>query len=172
MCLRLRRAGWRVIRLAHDMTLHDAQMTRFQQWWKRMVRSGHAYAEGAAMHGRSPDRFRVREVRSILFWTLLLPAFAIALAPFTFGVSLALLPLGYFILWNRVRGHRRSHGDSPRDASRYARWLVIGKFAQLVGMLTFWFNRLRGRRSTLIEYKGIESSATAAIGPREAPRVS
>jgi GT2 family glycosyltransferase len=168
MCLRLRRAGWTIARLDREMTLHDAQMTRFGQWWKRMVRSGHAYAEGAALHGSSAERYRVREVRSILFWALLLPAAAVVLAPFTYGASLAALILGYVILWLRVRGHRLSHGDSTRFASMYAAYLVIGKFAQCCGLLQFWFNRMRGRRTALIEYKGAASdSAGSARRPPE-----
>jgi len=30
-----------------DMTWHDAQMLHWQQWWKRHVRAGFAFAEGA-----------------------------------------------------------------------------------------------------------------------------
>jgi GT2 family glycosyltransferase len=45
LCVRLRAAGWKVVRLDAEMTLHDAAMTRFGQWWKRNVRNGHAYAE-------------------------------------------------------------------------------------------------------------------------------
>ena len=40
-------AAGRSARLDAEMTLHDAAMTRFGQWWKRIVRGGHAYAEGA-----------------------------------------------------------------------------------------------------------------------------
>ena len=40
MCVRLRAAGWTVQRIDAEMTLHDAAMTRFSQWWKRSVRSG------------------------------------------------------------------------------------------------------------------------------------
>jgi len=35
LCSRLRAAGWRVVRLPAEMTLHDAAMTRFGQWWRR-----------------------------------------------------------------------------------------------------------------------------------------
>ena len=45
LCVRLRAAGWRIWRLDREMTLHDAAMTRFDQWWRRAVR-------GAAMHSR------------------------------------------------------------------------------------------------------------------------
>ena len=33
-CYRLRRAGWRIYNLDALMTLHDADMRRFSQWWK------------------------------------------------------------------------------------------------------------------------------------------
>ena len=35
LCVRLRAAGWRIWRLDAEMTLHDAAMTRFGQWWQR-----------------------------------------------------------------------------------------------------------------------------------------
>ena len=51
LCLRLARAGGEVWRIDAEMTLHDANLLRFGQWWRRMVRAGHAFAEGAALHG-------------------------------------------------------------------------------------------------------------------------
>ncbi|MCC5870161.1 MAG: glycosyltransferase, partial [Gammaproteobacteria bacterium] len=56
LCVRLRRAGWKIMRLDREMCLHDAAMYRFSQWWKRSSRAGHAYAEGAWLHGRPPER--------------------------------------------------------------------------------------------------------------------
>ncbi|MFO7776649.1 MAG: glycosyltransferase family A protein, partial [Candidatus Hydrogenedentota bacterium] len=73
LCVRLRQAGWRLHRLDRTMATHDAEMMRFSQWWKRCVRSGHGAAEGMVLHGRSPERFRVREVRSSLVWGGLAP---------------------------------------------------------------------------------------------------
>ena len=35
LCLRIRREGWKVLRIDGDMTIHDMAMTRFAQWWKR-----------------------------------------------------------------------------------------------------------------------------------------
>ena len=102
LCVRLRKAGWKVERLDAEMTVHDAAMTRFGQWWRRSVRAGHAYAEGAAIHGAPPERHWVRESRSNWFWGLGLPAAAAASAWPTGGLSLALLG-GYAALWHRVR---------------------------------------------------------------------
>lgn len=152
LCLRLCRAGWRVYRINHDMTRHDAHMTDFTQWWRRMVRSGHAVAEGWAMHGRSEVRYRVHEVRSIVEWAFLLPVVALALAWWTWGASLILFG-GYGILWYRVHTHRVDHGDNSDDASIYALYCILGKFPQLLGIARYACNRLFGRRSRLIEYK-------------------
>src|SRR6056297_1179237 len=56
------------------MTLHDAAMTRFGQYWRRARRAGHAYAEGAAMHGAPPERHGVAGRNRALFWGAGLPA--------------------------------------------------------------------------------------------------
>jgi GT2 family glycosyltransferase len=168
MCVRMRRRGWRIMRIDREMTLHDAQMFRLSQWWKRMVRSGHAYAEGRALHGRSPERFRVREVRSIIEWAVLLPITALVLAWWSWGLSL-LLFLGYVALWYRVRSRRIDRGDTKRDASLYASSCVIGKFPQLLGVLQYWCNRALGRRSGIIEYK---STAETVSEAKEANAVS
>ena len=49
LCARLRQAGWKIWRLDAEMTSHDAAMTRFGQWWRRAVRSGYGYAQGAEL---------------------------------------------------------------------------------------------------------------------------
>jgi len=153
LCYRLRKRGGRIVRLDADMTWHDADLTRFAQWWKRMVRSGHAYAEGAHRHGRGAERFNVDAVRSIIQWTVLVPLLSLALAWPTWGASLLLL-LGYPALIHRIRGHRVARGDDRASALLYARYCVLGKFAQLLGVARYWSHHLRGRRSGLIEYKG------------------
>src|SRR5487761_1699046 len=73
LCVRLRKAGWRIWHLDVDMTLHDAALDRFSQWWKRMIRGGYAYARGADLHGAPPERHWVRECRSIWAWGAGLP---------------------------------------------------------------------------------------------------
>ena len=162
LCVRLRAAGWRIRRVDAEMTLHDAAMTRFGQWWRRMVRGGHAYAQGRHMHGAPPERHWVRENRRIVFWGIVLPILAIALAWPTRGVSLLLLG-GYGVLWWRTRGHARGRGLSPADARLYASHMVVGKFAEAQGLITFWTARLFGRRTRLIEYK----AAAAVTNPTE-----
>lgn len=152
MCLRMRSKGWKIMRIAQDMTLHDAQLKSFRQFWRRSVRCGHAYAEGYALHGRTPNRYRERELRSILFWSLLLPSAIFIALPTSRGRSLLFLG-GYTVLWNRIRRHRLAMNDTPLDAAIYAGANIVFKFAELQGMAQYLFNRLLGKKSRIIEYK-------------------
>src|SRR5207302_6800108 len=77
LCVRLRAAGWQVWRLDHEMTLHDAAMTHFYQWWWRHVRSGYAFAQGAHLHGSGAERHWVWESRRATLWGFCLPAVVI-----------------------------------------------------------------------------------------------
>jgi len=149
LCVRLRRNGWRIWRLAQDMALHDLAMSRFSQWWKRELRSGHAFAEGVALHGAPPERHYVRERRSALLWGLGIPLATVALIAY-FGawgaVGLALYPLQVVRL--ALRGKR-----SARENWLYGLFLVIGKFPTTLGVLRFHIRRALGHQPRLIDYK-------------------
>lgn len=163
LCVRLGRAGWKVHRLDQEMTLHDAAMTGFGQWWKRAVRGGYAYALGAWMHGNTPERHCVRDSRSIWFWGLVLPLFAMGLAWSTLGLSLLLLG-GYPVLAWRVYRHMRGRGFAPGDSRLYAFFCVLAKFPQARGQVRFWWGRLTARPSGIIEYKSQVAGPVAGDG--------
>lgn len=139
LCLRLRAMGGEIWRIDAEMTLHDAAMTRFGQWWKRSVRAGHAFAEGAALHG--PTHWGA-ETRRALLWGGALP-----LATIVAGLihpAGGLLALAYPAQVFRL---------AKRGGLTWAAFSLIGKFAEARGALGFYWNRLRGRRAGLIEYK-------------------
>lgn len=160
LCVRLRQKGGKVLRLDAEMTLHDAQMTQFGQWWKRTLRSGHAYAEGAWLHGAPPERHWVKESRSIWLWGLIIPVVAIAGIPFTQNMSLLLL-LGYPFMGQKVYRYMHRTGHSSTDSRLYAASCVLGKFPQLQGQLRFYLGKLLRRRSTLIEYNQLPTRKPA-----------
>lgn len=151
LCLRLRRAGGKVLRLETEMALHDAAMTRFGQWWTRAVRSGFAYALGRALHGGAAERYCVAECTRILRWGLWVPAIALLLALPTLGLSLVLTGLLYGAQTLRLAFRERHRG--PANAVLYAAFNTIGKFAEAIGILRFRQQVRSGRHSTLIEYK-------------------
>ncbi len=148
LCVRLRSQGHRVVRLAADMALHDAAMKRFGQWWKRQVRYGHATAENAGLH---PAAFR-REVRSMLWWGLVWPAVACGTALGTGGLGLLLLA-AYPARWLRIVVRRRAEGLAVADAALYASSCVVTSWPAVVGIVKYRWNKARGRRATLFEYK-------------------
>jgi GT2 family glycosyltransferase len=149
LCVRLRAAGGKIWRVADDMAWHDAAMTRFPQWWRRTRRAGHAYAEGAALHGAPPERHYVAERRRALLWGLALPLLAVAGALLHWSLALLLLayPLQIARLWVR---HRRERGAAPLARAFF---LVLGRFPEALGVLGFWLRRWRAGPTHLIEYK-------------------
>ena len=149
--VRASQAGFKVNKIAQPMATHDADIQRFSQWWRRAVRSGHAIGQRFSLHGSGPVRDCARERRSLLFWGFALPAAILLLTLPTRGLSF-LLASGYLVLWHRIAGYRRAQGDSIADARLYARFVIIGKFAEALGFIRFQFNRLLGRYR-IIEYK-------------------
>jgi glycosyltransferase involved in cell wall biosynthesis len=145
-------AGYAVTKLAHAMATHDADIRSFAQWWKRAVRSGHAIGQRAHLNGDGPLRDCRRALRSALVWGFALPGAALALAPATGGASLAIAAGGFALLAARVYRYRRRRGDPARHAWLYARYLVLTKFAQVVGLARYQINALRGQ-FRIIEYK-------------------
>ena len=161
LCLRIRREGWKVLRIDAEMTLHDMAMTRFAQWWRRAMRCGHAYAEGAARHGRTPDRHFVRQLRSAIFWGLLLPLLVLGLAWPSHGASLVLL-CGYLVLFWRVERYYRLHRRwSSPDSRLYAAFCVLAKFPHVIGVVKYWSRCIRGKPAQIIEYRGTAVAASA-----------
>jgi len=153
LCVRLRGAGWQVWRIDHEMVRHDVNLTSFATWWKRAVRSGHAYAEGARLHGRPPERHWVRETRSIWFWGALVPLLGFGLAWPTSGFSLAAMCAAYLALWAKVVRFRLRRGDALPRAAQYAAMCVVAKWPQALGQVLFTCRSWLGRQSRIIEYQ-------------------
>jgi GT2 family glycosyltransferase len=152
LCLRLRLSGWRILRRSSEMVQHDADMMRFGQWWRRSLRGGWAYAEGMAMHGASPSRFRVRENRSIFLWGALLPIVIVAAAWPSRGWSL-LLASGYLALGLRIYSRTLGLGVPRREAVIVGAFTVLAKFPQAIGQAQFAILRLLGRRRRIIDWR-------------------
>jgi GT2 family glycosyltransferase len=149
--VRMALAGYSVRKIDAAMATHDADMTRFRQWWTRAVRGGHAIGQRFELNGRPPARDCARERASTLFWGVGLPLAVAATAIPTGGASLGLL-LAYPALAVRVWRYRRRMGDHSSDALLYAAFIVPTKFANALGLLRFYANRI-ANRYRLIEYK-------------------
>ncbi|NKB16178.1 MAG: glycosyltransferase family 2 protein [Sphingomonadales bacterium] len=148
LCVRLRAAGLRIWRLDAEMTMHDAAMSKFGQWWRRSERAGHAFAEVANLHRSSPAGIWRAETRRALLWAGLAPA-ALALgltASPAFFAGLLAYPAQVLRLYVR-------YADDGGDALPRAVLSVIGKFAETKGAISFWVRHFGFGRRRLIEYK-------------------
>lgn len=148
LCIRLRACGYKVRRIDHDMTSHDAALTHFSQWWKRSVRCGYAYALGASLHGGEPERHCVAETRRAIVWGMALPLLMIALglvvSPWLFAGFLI-----YPAQWLRLT--RKS--PVKQVALYWASFSLLSKFSEAWGVLKYYFNHLFKKQAVLIEYK-------------------
>ena len=149
---RLHKQGYRIVRLDAEMTVHDAAITRFKQWWTRTKRSGYAYAQVSALHRGEPEKFWVRDTHRALVFGMLLPALVPVFALPTLGMSSLLLgvyPLRAF----RIAKDAKRRGLPAKHAGVWAVHCVGASFPQAVGILSYHLEKLQGRDPSLIEYK-------------------
>lgn len=161
LCLRLRRAGWQIRCLDHEMTIHDAAITSFGAFWLRSKRSGYAFAEHVWRHGSHSIPSWRRQLYGIVFWGMSLPLLCLACLTFYvaegFWVTLASLfacLCAYPAQVLRVTFKKYGEVGDYRFAAIYGALIVAGKFAQASGVLQCWIVHLRQSNVKLIEYKG------------------
>lgn len=149
LCVRIRATEHKVWRIDREMTLHDANIKHFSQWWKRTARCGYAYALGASIHGSSSERFRVKETMRMVFWGAVLPGsivLGLVLYP-PLLLLIAVYPVQYIrLLFSGKRMHFRLR-------SQWALFSLLGKFPEFYGSVKFVFDRLLKRRGKIMEYK-------------------
>jgi GT2 family glycosyltransferase len=136
LCLRMRDKGWTIEALADPMGTHDAGLLRFGQWWWRARRAGHAFAEHIARHGARADADWQRQRRSIFVWSGLLPLVAMLLL--IAKPVYAVIPVAVWcaqVARITLREHRG--GEGWRDAFLIGSSNMVGKFAQILGILDF-----------------------------------
>jgi GT2 family glycosyltransferase len=149
LCVRLRRNSWTIHCVDAEMTLHDASMLEFGQWWRRTTRSGFAFAQGAHMHGAAPERHWVRETVRIWVWALLIPLAAL-LASLVVGPKALLILVIYPAQITRV--YFKYQGP-PNVRFNRALFYTLARFPEMVGAAKFYALRLLGRQAKIIEYK-------------------
>lgn len=149
MCVRLRQAGWRIWHLNEPMTIHDAAIYHFSQWWRRMLRAGYGFGQATTLHGAPPERHGVAESRRAWIWGFCIPlialSFSIALSPWAL---LFLLVYPVQVMRLAIHGKRTKRQNWWRATA-----LVVGKFPEVLGQMKYQVDRYRRVQSGLIEYK-------------------
>lgn len=147
MCQRLRGFGWQLWRIDAEMTLHDAAILRFGQWWRRAVRAGHGFAQVGALH---PSHF-VAARRRVWLWGALLPLmFLLGLLWWPVSALVVALYAASFA-HGAVRFARQGFGLG--QAAKASALITLSKFPNLQGVLTYLWRRQQGAAARIIEYK-------------------
>jgi GT2 family glycosyltransferase len=145
--IRVRKAEFKTWYIESLMALHDAGMTRFGQWWRRMYRNGHGLGQLAVLHGQSEP---VRLIRSakVLFWGLAFPA----------GVLIGTWMLGYWVLLllalyplQAVRSFLNT--NRRRSDWIYAGFSTLAKVPVSFGIMKYLFDSTGNGTKKIIEYK-------------------
>lgn len=148
ICIRMRKAGWVLWRADLEMTSHDADIRRIGQWWTRMVRAGHSFANLNRLY----PGFYAHQFRRTMAWSVVLPVAAIAGALVTPWLAAA---VGAVYLLSFARGLRAnlSAGLGLLDSAKASALRLAAWFASLQGHCLFWIRSARSTRHTIIEYK-------------------
>lgn len=143
LCLRMRNAGWKIWRIEHEMTLHDANLLKFSQWWQRTKRGGYAAALAVDMHGQTPERYGVARLIRIVGWGLVLPA--------TILVGLLITPWAALLalLWPIQILRRRAKGDVWVQAV----FTSLTKIPEGQGVVLYLWRKVTRSGPKLIEHK-------------------
>ncbi len=148
LCLRIRMKGWSIQHIKEVMSLHDANITHFSQWWLRNVRGGYFFAEGAYMYGKGSEHYCVAESISIWFWGGILPIIILILSFISslFMFLLLLYPIQMFRIFFKL---------IPKNWIRfqYSFFLMLGKFPEIQGQIKFIITKMLKSTSRIIEYK-------------------
>jgi GT2 family glycosyltransferase len=159
LSIRMRALGWGLCCLPEEMTLHDAAITRFGQWWRRAIRSGHAFAALVDRHRGSSLQNYGRNVASALLLGAIVPLSAgaallvgsVTESPLLIGLSLAMAMLP--IIQTLRITLRERHNRPLKGAAALALFLMLAKPAEAIGIIRYGYGRVSGRRARIIEYK-------------------
>lgn len=147
LCLRLREVGWKIWRVDAEMTLHDAAITKFSQWWKRSIRSGYGMIEVAILHFSPRSGIWLRECLRATVYGGLLPLTLIG------GLFFPWLLLAVLVYPLQVL--RIAYRSGIRDPKSWTYGLImsISKFAEFIGIANLIVDKLRSKSRPIIEYK-------------------
>lgn len=148
----LQSGGWTILRLAEPMTRHDMAMTRFSQYWKRCVRTGHAYAEVSSRYPglRAWRRTCRRNVGHAVVFAGAVVASIWLRSFWPTAIWAALIVLAML----KGAAQCRPRIGTTRGALSYGFHLYLSKVPTIVGHFDYYLSRfLRRSPRELIEYR-------------------
>jgi len=138
------------------MALHDLDMKRFGQWWRRQIRSGYGGLDVANRFGL--DKYRRMTWRARLWsaWPLLVAGGGLA-GSVAGSVPAQLAATLVFALWPaqlaRIALRTWRNGQPPVVAFAYAWFTMLSFWPQMLGQWRYLTDRRRRGQTRLVEYE-------------------
>jgi Glycosyl transferase family 2 len=168
LCSRILAQGFGIIHLDCYMIGHDLGIHRFSQYWRRSVRTGHAYAEISERLRNDAipiwlNEARRNRVRGAAMIALLVGAPILSLA---IRSVLPTIIMAAIVLALALRTAHRARWKCSDGGTRllYGLHSQLGHVPILLGQLKYYLDRLSGRTARLIEYKEVITGSTNAAG--------
>ena len=153
LCYRLRKVGGRIFHLDTPMVHHDANILKFNQWWKRSIRGGYAYANGFILHRKDKRGYYAKEVRSIIIWGFSMPLFILLLSLFVNFFFFCLYAIYPIQLLRMSLSKWKRNNCSEKDSLLFSFFTILSKVPQFIGFLTFFKRLILQKNHQIIEYK-------------------
>jgi GT2 family glycosyltransferase len=152
-CGRLRAAGHKIWRMEEAMTLHDAAIYRFSQFYRRNRRAGFGITQVVLRSGWSIDPNGASILRRAYIWALFPPLAAVLLALWLGPLSFAVLLLYPAQILRHALLDQQKVGGRLMYRIYAATVALVCKLAETHGSLEFLTKYILGRRISPIYYK-------------------
>ena len=157
LCRRIAALGFKILHIDHPMTGHDLAITHWRQYWKRSTRAGHAYAEVSQRLDASGQTFWAAETRrnrnrALTLITLCLAGIVASILFRTLWPTLAVL-LFFAAISLRSALKARWKSSDPLTLFLYGIHSHLQQVPIYCGQLQYRWNRRKGKRVRLLEYK-------------------
>jgi GT2 family glycosyltransferase len=157
LCRRITGLGYKILHVDLAMTGHDLAISKWKQYWKRATRAGHAFAEVSERFRATEDPFwsdasKGNQQRALTLVGIILigVGFSIyykSVLPLTAGCAMLI------ILFLRSSWKARWKSNNRTSVLLYGVHSHLQQIPIYVGQLQYRFNRKKGHRTALLDYK-------------------
>jgi glycosyltransferase involved in cell wall biosynthesis len=157
VCQRIRARGYLIDRLDMLMTWHDLGIHRWSQYWRRAIRTGHAYAEvSTRLRDTATPLWQHESRHNWLHASALVGLFGLGLVMTLLFMSpwpLLASVLLFVLLSVRSAIKARWKSSSALTLFLYGLHSQFQHLPIAIGQFSYHYHRWRGQRRRLIEYK-------------------
>jgi hypothetical protein len=157
LCRRILALGFTILHVDHAMTGHDLAIYQWRQYWKRATRAGHAFAEVSERFRESSNPFWSEESRRNRNRAVVLMGL-VGLGAVGSLLMLRVWPFAAICCFLLLISLRSGWKARWKSNDRFA-LVLYGAHSHLqqipifVGQMQYRWNRRKGKRAMLLEYK-------------------